>query len=223
MKIELATPADSISLAAIAQACAPELPDNFTMRLGGAFHRAYYAALLAEPTTVAVCARASDEASGGASGGAVIGFAFGTLDSSAMMRAMKAARPRLALGAAAGLCRRPWLLAGLVKRALSLGGKSSGEGYVVTAGAKVSFLAVDPARRTAQAGPKLMKHAIAALRAAGAGAIQAEVDQSNPRVIRLHQRLGAAVTQEFVTPTGVPRVILEYPAAAAEPAVQRAA
>ena len=204
MNYRLATVEDSHALAEIANACAPELQDNFTMQLGITFQQAYYAVLLNEPSTVAVCAEKEKS-------NRMVGFAFGTLDSQAMMESLSRSRRKLAFATFGGLVRRPWLLAGLLRRAGALVRKQGVERYVVTQGAKVSFLAVDPRERTSHAGPKLMKYIIASLRTAGARAIQAEVDQSNPRVIRMHCRLGAEIVRNIITPSGVHRVVIEYP------------
>jgi len=129
-----------------------------------------------------------------------------------MVDALRSSRTKLSAAVLTGLLQKPWLMMGLIRRALTLVGRKSVEKYVVSEGAKVSFLAVHPERRTMQSGPKLMKCVIDELRQAGAGVIMAEVDKSNPRVIRLHSRLGAAVVKELVTPAGVPRVIMAYPA-----------
>ncbi len=203
MKYRLARLADSDALASIAHACAPELSDSFTLQLGLPFQKAYYKAMLSEPTTVAACAE--DD------GGRIAGFALATLDSSSMVDAARRAKFSLAMAACWGIVRRPYLLTGIICRVASLLGKDRGSSYVVGHGAKVSFLAVDPADRSSHAGPRLMKYVINSLREKSSVAISAEVDQSNPRVIRLHERLGASVVRKFTTPSAVPRVILEYP------------
>lgn len=203
MIYRLATPDDANRLAEIAHSCAPVLTDSFTLQLGLPFQRVYYRAALDTPSTVAACVE--DER------GVVVGFALATLDSAELVATIRKSARKLGFAALGGLLTKPKLLWGLVERVGSLLGRDRGEGYIVGHGAKVSFLAVDQSARTGQAGPRLMRNVIAALREAGAGAIAAEVDLSNPRVIRLHQRLGAEIAREFVTPSGVARVILEYP------------
>ena len=205
MEYRLATTSDADEIARITHACSPELRDNFTMRLGLAFHRVYYRCLLAEPSSIVVCAERGEDS-------ALSGFALGTLDSEAMLSALRSARNSLALASLLGVLRRPWLLVGLVQRAWCLVMTRRVDRYVQDAGAKVSFLAVDPTMRSTHAGPKLMMHAIKRMRQAGASAIRAEVDESNPKVIKLHQRLGATKTKHYTTPNGVKRVILEYAA-----------
>lgn len=208
MRYRLATLRDSDALASVAHACAPELPDNLTMQLGLRFLKAYYKAVLAEPSTVAACVESSDPAR-------VVGFALATIDSAAMIAAIRRVRWRLGLAALTGIARRPWLLADLLTRVNALRGTESIAQYVIAEGPKVSFLAVEPKARTTQTGPRLMKNVVSALRASGCGAVQAEVDETNPRVIRLHERLGATQVRSFTTAAGIVRVILEYPAAPA--------
>lgn len=203
MKLRLAGPRDSNELARIAHACADELQDSFTMRLGLRFQQVYYAVLMKEPSTVVVCSE-SDDANH------LSGFALATLDSNAMLNSLRQSRLSLAIACIWGLMRRPGLIVGLLRRASCLLRSKGVDQYVSTEGAKVSFLAVDPQSRNAFAGPKLMKAVLKQMRERGANDIDAEVDESNPRVIVLHRRLGAELIHQYVTPNNVKRVIVRY-------------
>jgi hypothetical protein len=177
-------------------------------RLGGAFLREYYRVLLADRQSVVLCL--VDDADPER----ILGFASGTLDAAESNRTLRRHRVRLAIGALLALMRRPGLVPGVLSRYRSTGGASGGEAYVVNEGARSIYWAVLPEARKGAAALALMKKWLALMRTMGAGAIATEINDSNAPVAQAHRLLGAQLVREVVTPDGMRRMFMEYPAPA---------
>jgi hypothetical protein len=208
MRFRLAKASDSRRLAQVHRVCAAEQPESFTDRLGGAFLRQYYRVLLADRQSVVLCLVDDVDPE------RILGFATGTLDAAESNRTLRRNRVRLAIGALLAIMRRPGLVRGIASRYRSTGGASGDEGYVVNEGARSIYWAVLPEARKGAAALSLMKKWLALMRTMGAGEIATEVNESNAPVAQAHRLLGAELVKKVVTPDGMRRMFMQYPAPA---------
>ena len=166
-------------------------PDFFLTQLGSAFLAAYYSELAADPSAIALVARAED--------GAPIGFAVGAMDPRGFYsRLFRRKWWRFALAAIPGLLRDPRRMR-RVARATHHSGDNPG-------GADVSGLfsiAVSPSAQSGGTGRALVEAFIREARSRGARAIFLTTDRDgNDAVNHFYTARGFTLERSFETPEG---------------------
>jgi len=203
MRIRLAKVKDAAALARVHHACSPELPESFMARLGPQFLRQYYRVLLQEKNSVVICAENSNQD--------VVGFISGSLDATEHMPELKRHRVSLVLGALPALLRHPSLLKGMLDRQNSKSADVADDSFVVLTGARWEFWACLPEARAGGKALELFRSWLTMMRGFGIGTIRFEVDDDNPKIVRLHRTLGARVLRKYTTPDGRSRLLMAYP------------
>jgi glycosyltransferase involved in cell wall biosynthesis/ribosomal protein S18 acetylase RimI-like enzyme len=168
-------PARPGDAAAIARLHRRSLPDAFLPRLGDAFLRRLYRAMIADPEAVVLVAR---------SGRGVVGFVAGTPSVRRFYR-----RFAVRHGIVAGLSALPRLFRrGMLRRLWETARYPQDSGSMPEA--ELLAVAVEPVHRSAGLGERLVRPLLRELGARGAGEVKVVVGADNEGGNRFYQRLG---------------------------------
>jgi hypothetical protein len=174
-------------------------PGGFMHLLGKKFLQAYYEILLDEGSSAIVCAYRDEKK--------IVGFVAGSIRAESRIAALKSHRLKLLFSSFQTLISNPKLITE-VRARQNAGSAEDGDGFVLTSGPQIQYWAWD-----ADGGVGaivLLKKWLSLMQLIGITKVKGEVDIVHPKILKMHQLLGAEVINEFRTPDGRLRNIIEY-------------
>ena len=199
LKFRIACRRDAPELARLHYNSALTQPGGFMHLLGRNFLQAYYEVLLDEGSSTIVCAHRNEKE--------LIGFVAGSIRAESRIAALKKHRPKLFFSSVQALIFNPRLIKEIRARQ-DAGSAETGNGFVLTSGSHIEYWAWDV--NGGGGAIALFKKWLSLMQLIGITRVSGEVDDVNPEILKFHQLLGALVTDEFLTPDGRLRNIIEY-------------
>ena len=206
ISIRRAAPHDVRSVVTVHAAAFPEF---FLTRLGPAFLRAYYRAVLEFDAGWLLVADRD---------GRTIGFVAGFADPDRFYAGLKRRSWRFAAPLALGLLQRPWLIAPIVTRVAAVvrRGRQPAPARPGVANCELSSLAVHPAARQQGIGGRLVAAFVEAARAHAAAGIRLTTDaRDNDAVNAFYARSGFRLVRHLAADGARPMNEYEFPLRAA--------
>lgn len=201
MRLRLAKPSDSNSIAQIHYNSREELTNGFFASVSKLFLIHYYKIVLNDPNSVVVCAEDNE--------GMICGFASSTLDAQNQFQNIGKHKLRLALALLPSILLKPRILFDALSRYASIRGKSDNQ-YVSLFGVRGEFWVWDSRNKdTIWAGVLNNAH-LHVLKVLGAKTLRFEVNADNLNVINFSKRNGAEIIDRIVLSDGRERLIMCY-------------
>ncbi|QWD48036.1 hypothetical protein C2742_01680 [Polynucleobacter paneuropaeus] len=201
MRLRIAKPSDSASIAEIHYLSRDKLTKGFFSHVSKYFLYQYYNIVLNDPNTVVVCAEDSD--------GEIAGFASGTLDSEKQYANLRKYKFRLAIALIPSIATSPRLLYEAIFRYLSTQKKGEKK-YVSIYGPRTEFWVWDARNKSTIWAGVLNNTHLHILLLLGVKKIRFEVDAQNQSVVKFSERNGAEFISRFILPDGRERFIMQY-------------
>lgn len=201
MRIRIAKPSDSTSIAEIHYQSREKLSGGFFSRVSKYFLYRYYKIILDDPNSVIVCAEDSS--------GRISGFASGTLDAEKQFSNLRKYKFRLALALIPSIIRNPKILYEAIIRYLSTQAKG-GYNYVSVTGPRTEFWVWDVRNKNTIWAGVLNNTHLHVLFLLGIKKVKFEVDAENQAVVRFSERNGAELLGQFILGDGRERFIMQY-------------
>jgi hypothetical protein len=201
MKIRVAKPSDSKSIADIHFASRDQLALGFFSQVSKMFLVHYYKVVLDDPNSVVVCAEDKD--------GTICGFASATLNAEKQFANMRKHKIRLGLALIPTIIMKPHILLDALSRYASTQGKGDKK-YVAVSGVRGEYWVWDPRNNNTIWAGVLNNTHLHVLKVLGAKQLHFEVDADNLGVVRFSERNGAELLDRVMLSDGRERLIMSY-------------
>jgi hypothetical protein len=201
-RVRVARMADAGGLADLHFYLLSMIPGGILKALGRPFRREYYRIMLAEPRSLILCLESGE--------GNMVGLATGSLDAAEHAARLTNRRLRLAWAALPAVARKPSLIRSLLAKQNTRENALSDNGYVVSRGPRLEFWGVTKEGRAGGRSLLLLQTWLSMAKLLGAESVRFEVNDSESEVATIHRRLGAREEKRFITPDGIPRIIMKY-------------
>jgi len=201
MRLRIAKPSDSTSIAEIHYLSRDKLSKGFFSQVSKYFLYQYYNIVLNDPNAVVVCAEDSD--------GQIAGFASGTLDSEKQFSNLRKYKFRLAISLIPSIARNPRLLYEAFFRYMSTQKKGE-KVYVSISGPRTEFWVWDARNKSTIWAGVLNNTHLHIIFLLGVKKISFEVDAENKSVVKFSERNGAEYISRFILADGRERFIMQY-------------
>lgn len=195
MKFCLASIRDVKSLAHLHVKSSKKQPDAFLHKLGPRFLEVYYQSLLADGSSVILCAKDTN--------GRILGFCSGSIDIEDRIITLRQNRIKLALTLIIRFLHSPSLISKVLVR-----NKQKFFNHLPSDGAHVDYWCWDNSGNSGAI--ILFRKWLSLMTFFGCKRIYGEVDNMNKEVYALHKILGAKFKSKFTTPDGQSRSLIVY-------------
>ena len=202
LDIRPATRDDAAQIASLHLRAADHQVRSFLPELGLRFLVRYYDILISEPGSIVLCAFQGNHH--------LAGFVSGTLRAEDHFAILRSNKVRFLMSLGIAVCLRPHVLMGAWKRSRALSSQGRRNSFVVNSGCRIEYWAWDPTEQVQKGSVMLLKTYLALMRDSGVPSVRLEIDAHDRRTKMIHLMLGAKEVDQFTTPDGNDRLILEY-------------
>jgi hypothetical protein len=201
MRIRIAKPSDSSSIAEIHYLSRDKLTGGFFSRVSKYFLYHYYKIILDDPNSLIICAEDLD--------GRISGFASGTLDAEKQFSNLRKHKLRLAIALIPSIVSNPKIIYEAFYRYLSTQKKGK-KRYVTVIGPRTEFWVWDARNKNTIWAGVLNNTHLHIILLLGIKKISFEVDAKNLSVVKFSERNGAEFVKSFILEDGRERFIMQY-------------